>query len=453
MLSIKANRTASLGGGVFLFVFVGSCLTFSSTLCPAAEDNAKQENGKALEITVGEPRVVGPPRRWAEVKRFGIWNFPRITRLRNGRLAVSVQVVGDSSVNYGLPRQVFLSSDGGKQWEPVGKDETQNVRHVVSPWTRAVTMPDGEQIANVTPRPLMKADMQLPKPLNRPGEITAYGGSDVCYRIGDFPRELMALEMVHRPAGQDKWIKEKGYVDMRAFTLWSDRRPHFPRPSLTLGDILLAPDGSLLAIQYNIAVNIEDKPASKCTIICLRSVDRGRTWKFLGKVPALSEPDRIYNHLYEPGTLFLDADRAICVMRSSHTNNKKHSMYISRTSDMGRTWSPPEAITEFGVMPKLVRLENGVIGLSYGRPGVYLLFSTDEGQTWGDFRLIHGPTTEGLTLDKYRSIRYVNTCGYTDVLTTGPDRFLLVYADFRYQHEGQRHKAILLREIVVKKAR
>ncbi len=443
----ESIRSAALGAGVF--VLAGFLASSSGVLCRAAE--GKKGSNDPLEITVGQPVVVGPVRRWAEVSRWGVWNFPDIVRLRDGRMAVSVSVVGDSSTNYGLPRPGFVSSDGGRHWEPVGENDMEKVGRLLYR-EGAVTMPDGEQIRNVVMRPLMKADLQLPKPLNKPGEITAYTDHDVCYRLGDFPRELMALKMLRRPAGQDKWIEEKGYVDMPSFTIWSDHRPHLPQPSLRR--MLLAPDGSLLAILYNIVVNMEDKPASKCAAICLRSVDRGRTWKFWGKVPDLSEPDRIHNNLYEPGVLFLDAHRAICVMRSSHVYNKwkHHEMYISRTTDMGRTWSPPEAITSFGVEPTLLRLENGVIVLSYGRPGVYLRFSTDDGQTWDNFTVILGPTTEGLTLDKFQS-RFTNSCGYTKLLATGPDRFLLVYSDFKYQHEGERHKAILVREIVAKKAR
>jgi len=41
-------------------------------------------------------------------------------------------------------------------------------------------------------------------------------------------------------------------------------------------------------------------------------------------------------------------------------------------------------------------------------------------------------------------------CGYTALLATGPDRFLLAYSGFKHTTEaGQQRKAIKVREIIV----
>jgi len=114
-------------------------------------------------------------------------------------------------------------------------------------------------------------------------------------------------------------------------------------------------------------------------------------------------------------------------------------MYLSRSSDQGVTWSPPEAFTPNGVWPRLLQLENGVLALVSGRPGVQLRFSVDgKGKKWTDpFEIL--PTSHG-------------SCSYTGVLATGTDRFLVIYSDFKHLNEkNEERKAIKVREIKVTK--
>jgi hypothetical protein len=42
------------------------------------------------------------------------------------------------------------------------------------------------------------------------------------------------------------------------------------------------------------------------------------------------------------------------------------------------------------------------------------------------------------------------SCGYTSLLATGPDRFLIIYSDFKYAAPaGETRKAIKVREVLV----
>lgn len=44
----------------------------------------------------------------------------------------------------------------------------------------------------------------------------------------------------------------------------------------------------------------------------------------------------------------------------------------------------------------------------------------------------------------------VVSCGYTGLLATGPDRFLVIYSDFQHRNEaGKIRKAIKVREVTV----
>ena len=74
-------------------------------------------------------------------------------------------------------------------------------------------------------------------------------------------------------------------------------------------------------------------------------------------------------------------------MRSGGRNGHKVNLfptplYCSRSSDNGRSWTPPEQIADRGVCPNLVTLDNGIIVCTYSRPGNWLIFSDDNGKTW-----------------------------------------------------------------------
>jgi len=93
-----------------------------------------------------------------------------------------------------------------------------------------------------------------------------------------------------------------------------------------------------------------------------------------------------------------------------------------------------------GVLPRLLLLENGVLVMSSGRPGVQLRFSADgSGKKWSE-------PTELLPAELGAA-----TCAYTGLLENGPDRFLIVYSHFKHPNEkGELRKAIMVREMEVR---
>jgi len=100
----------------------------------------------------------------------------------------------------------------------------------------------------------------------------------------------------------------------------------------------------------------------------------------------------------------------------------------------------PKVIAPSGVLPKLLKLENGILALSSGRPGVQVRFSED-GEKWTE-PLDFVPVTEA---DPHK-----DTCGYTSLLATGPDRFIIAYSHFKHPNEkGELRKAIMIREVQV----
>ena len=98
-------------------------------------------------------------------------------------------------------------------------------------------------------------------------------------------------------------------------------------------------------------------------------------------------------------------------------------MYRTRSSDGGRTWSKPAVMAPNGVMPRLLRLGNGMLVLSSGRPGVQLRFSKSGlGDDWSEPVDVLPPTSDKLDVD---------SCGYTGLVALDRDTFLIVYSWFQ----------------------
>jgi len=122
--------------------------------------------------------------------------------------------------------------------------------------------------------------------------------------------------------------------------------------------------------------------------------------------------------------------RLLAIFRTGTTDSDSRagreepsSLNISRSNDGGRSWSAPEA-TKFvgGVSPQLLRLESGLLVLSYGSrldvgDSVRVHTSADDGQTWSaPLKLHDGSSTS-----------------YTDLTALDDHRFQIVFDESRFR--------------------
>lgn len=105
----------------------------------------------------------------------------------------------------------------------------------------------------------------------------------------------------------------------------------------------------------------------------------------------------------------------ICAMRSGGRIGIRKApifptpLYVSRSDDEGKTWTPPVPVADRGVCPYLVTLQNGVIVCSYARPGAWLIFSDDNGESWkGAFKFGPGKS-------------------YVNIFEVAPNQILAIY--------------------------
>ena len=137
------------------------------------------------------------------------------------------------------------------------------------------------------------------------------------------------------------------------------------------------------------------KGDTKVRIFVMQSIDRGKTWNYLSTVAFdLTKGKEVRQEGFdEPDLLVLPSGDILCFMRTGGTHNKIGTpLYMSRSKDDGKTWGHADPIADFGVYPKACLMTNGIIAVVYGRPGDWLMFSLDQGETWvGHFCLHKGP--------------------------------------------------------------
>ena len=381
----------------------------------------------APRIQIGEPVLVveGP----AAEKRWGRYQFPSLSQMADGSLAAFVHVEADAAASYGLPQKTFVSKDGGASWHA---DETAAGR------ARGLLLANGDRLLLATTAPIPLAGRTLPKPA---GEQVSYSVAHTIYRMRDLEPEFRLIFFDRYRRGASAWERESTPLDDPKGFRYSVSGL-FPR--IWWGDMRLAPDQSLVAVVYpaldRIGKTFYHSPA------CYRSLDQGKSWRRRGRIRYL--PDLAADPVGkqrggfgEPALEVLRDGSLLSVLRTTDGHGLG-PMYLSRSRDLGKSWTKPAAFTKYGVMPRLLLLKNGTLVLATGRPGAELRFSFDgRGENWSEaYRLVP------ISSDKAQG----DSCGYTDLAALDDHSFLVIYSWFkRPGADGATHKAILVRRVEV----
>ena len=387
-----------------------------------------------LTVELKEPvtvAVASKPEKW------GYFQFPVIYRSTEGRLVATWNMAEDDPSGYGSEPVFKVSSDNGKTWDV----SSQPAPPFAGYCSGALFLPEtGEHISICTPASIKLTAAQIPTKIATKGEYDFY-------RLNQLPAELQGVYL-------NKWDKNGTLTEIHA----SLDDPNALRYSYNglfsvvwWGDMKRLPDYSVFAGIYPTTYESENGEVCTSSVSFYRSADHGKSWQIRGKIPYSYDPvadprgdKRTVFGFTEPAFEILPDGTFLCVLRTSDEHGIS-PMYLSRSSDQGATWSQPEAFTPNGVLPRLLQLDNGTLVLSSGRPGVQLRFSVSgKGQEWTlPFEILPFEDDE-------RILHHSISCGYTGLLASGPDSFLLIYSDFKHlNQDGEERKAIKIREIKV----
>jgi hypothetical protein len=394
-----------------------------------------------MKIELGEPIVVTQARQ-ADLP-WGVFQFPTLNRLGSDRLVLSYSQAPDlyldSAKDY-APMAALISDDGGKSWRPcdmgrpVGRHEN---------WLRR----NCESLVLLIPpwRDVPKRD--LPPPVAYIDDN--YGGRIAMRDPKTLPPNFAQWQLARHSGTGDEWEVLDVAVDdpdeaIRSYDpLGKDYTTFRWTPVAHLVD---GGDGSLLALVSGWRLNADRTPQPKMQTWLWRSTDDGRTWRFHAVV---ARDDRHPQMGYcEPTMARMPDGRLLAMLRTEC--QLPGPLCATRSADGGRTWTEPQQVHPFGVRPITMALECGVAAVSFGRPGTHMLFCADgRGEKWENLTTLT-PAEEGWDRDpKDHTLRAQNASGYSDMVPTGPDSFLVVYDDFNYPSPAGPRKTILIRSVRV----
>lgn len=402
----------------------------------------KEGRKKVARIKLGEPIIVAiadEPEKW------GYFQFPSIFRTEDRTLLICWQMRADSYKAYGKKnsgKNKMMSRDNGETWiDYDGRFDTE--------WYFYNILNGKEYMSIYVPSPTIISNINsFPNPIDA---IEDYGEKYTFYRNSDLPEDLKGIYVRkwtdrHANARQITTIhanfndKElcRYATDDQMSVLWS-------------GDIKTLRNSDIIGSTYRGFYCNEKGNVLPSGISFYKWNEESVSWDILGKIPfqpdSVAEPqgqDRRVWGFTEPTFEEMENGVLVCVMRSSYQENLG-PMYKSKSIDGGRTWSKPCPFTPNGVKPHFLKLGNGTLVLSSGRPGVQLRFNLDgSGEKWTEpIEMLSFMKDDG---GYNREV----SCGYTDLLPIDDNTFFVVYSDFfEHNQKGEQRKAIKIRKIAV----
>ncbi len=375
----------------------------------------KVEIGPAVVVSMAPPGEM----------RWGFWNFPYLFRMPDGTLGLTHHVDHDSEEAYGGKAPFFISGDEGRSWCPLEPPCPELGLHP----TFMMHMEGGECFTSVCRGVIPLSRLRSTRPV---GSLWSYANCNL-YDLASVEEPDRYIPMARWLPASQTWVSEKGLLDVPQALVW-ERNGKVSTIFLESKPIL-ARDGAVIVADYRTPVRMPDgsTPLRRGTSL-LQSTDRGRSWQLRGVVAYA--PDIMYA---EPFLAYAPNGDLLCTLRST-CSEKDEPLYLSRSSDDGHTWSRPEQIAEVGVFPNILTLDCGVSVISFGRPGMWLMFSDDgAGRFWKNRCTLAEPDAHS---------NCAATCGYSSMEALDSRRFLVAHTLFRHRDEtGQPRKAVVVREI------
>lgn len=395
----------------------------------------KRENKIKAIIDLTEPVVIAQSEG---NEPWGYFQFPCISKTKEGYLIVTWQMKADTHLEYGRESlrcySPLISKDEGLTWEIIDKEyysyhlgynvqlHNGNILQVTNPISKDI-----------------RSYLSFPPSIAQIDNFTFY-------YLDSLPGDLKGVYFnLQTENGKTQYLhsdlEDPGLLRYAIDSLM---------PVVWWGNIKQLGETSLIAGVYPSYYLSKEGQILPGGVSFCRSDDLGHSWRRIGNILQL---DGIIGHKYDPQRVnegfsesafeVLNDSSFICIMRTGSAS----PMYQSFSNDLGYSWSKPTPISPNGVKPSLLLLKNGVLVLASGRPGIQIRFSFDgTGHHWSDpIDMIPYMNNNG-DYDLYA------TCGYPSIIGADDNSFYIVYSNFLNKNEaGEQVKEILFRRVIVNK--
>ncbi len=408
------------------------------------------------KLVIGEPVIVS--QSTTEPIMHGGWQDPEI-RCKDGVLYVRFSGVKDDFENHDRENKnpVYKSIDG-VNWEKVKNNalEWTEAQHEITNgdkvrFTGAPSVTDPELLAKLGE----PAENRGKSAVKAPCFIGVYTKAEMRKILGDnVSKTIMSHRLKKGATELENKLCEVKWDDLAYGRVYTGY----------VGAMYAQPyredkDGTLYMPVCSFCVNKDGSPVSsyRCMSM-LKSIDHGYSWEHVGTCE-YKEEYNIPNAIEVEG--FMEAALEICddgsffmIMRSGSLSpfvigdddHPAPKSYITYSYDKGKTWTKPEVFYEYGVLPRSVKMGDGTILMTSGRPDVYVRACYDgKGKEWDD--VVH---VLDVPKEHYYKAYWEYTCSNNSLCAYDDTTAYLTYSNFQLKTpEGVRAKSILVRKISI----
>ena len=331
-----------------------------------------------------KPRVV------AETEMGRCW-YPDLLKFSTGELMLNYSLNADTNQNLHNSQVVSISRDGGRNF---GSTYDVNGFHNGCGEPR-VSLPDGRIVGVST--------FLKPDPAGQGKRFAAH-----YWIYDDGGRRYTVLPWGVTVEGLPREVED--WEEKPSRTWWS-RINWF-------SNIVIRDDGRYLS-----TLSLRYQGDAQHGTVALISEDEGHHWRYLSLIAGSGAIPDAKEGFDEPCLIALEDGDLMCISRVGSGRDQKLARTYS--GDGGKTWSALDRLPAYSVAPQICRLENCVLALVTGRPGLFLWLSTDtRGQSWQSFDIM---AHHNALLTRSAQMTAKQTSAYLAILEASPNRVFVVY--------------------------
>lgn len=426
-----------------------------------------------MKVKLGEEKLIFCAPNNEQTAQWGVYSLPKLWRLPNGKLAIYINGMIDSPDAFEnvCPDIFYVSNDNGESWEiSSSKEVNKNVFNGVdSPYYK---LPDG-QIITIREKDNRNSVNSLKwhkefLTADKQGKCRTYLQENVpdnCFSCELFTYDpngkLISIKPVNIDFPKRELITQSHVKHENVYK----EIPAYFRSNLVccpyISSLTNLSDGTLVGVCSGQNPNVFDRCCAE--VYLMESNDGGKSWKKRSTITSnsIDYPFGLVGDgaecslaVAENGYLYLLTRTDMSCDHTIVGGSSDAFLFVSK--DNGYTWTKERSVSDSSVTPHVITLNNNIVVIIYGRPGVHMKISYDGGKSFGSSISIIGKTLEEELSDgkSYMSAKYFDMRSYSNsfIEKLSEDSFLIVYSDMKYDNgDGAKRKATFVRKVIFTK--